>query len=102
MTAVTSPRKSPVVIDGREFSLCGDFGPLVEAEAFYCFNLAEVLFTWGQDHESILAGAKKLLPCALRPFHPELSYSDTQGMLERAVAADDSGHLEGIVEHVAR
>jgi hypothetical protein len=43
-------RKIPVRIDGRSYDLCGDFGPMVEAEAYfaqriYGFNLAEVLFT---------------------------------------------------------
>jgi hypothetical protein len=89
-------RKSPVLIDGSEFNLCGDFGPMVEAEAYYGINLADVLFTWGQDSESILNGARKLLPCALRPFHPEVSYEDAQGMLDRAMAADDPSILHAL------
>jgi len=93
---VVPPRKSPVLIDGREFSLCGDFGPMVEAEAYYGFNLADVVLAWGQDHESILNGAKKLLPCALRPFHPEVSYSDSQSMLERSLATDDPSILKAL------
>ena len=93
---IVSPRKSPVLIDSGEFNLCGDFGPMVEAEAHYRFNLADVLFTWGQDSESILNGARKLLPCALRPFHPEVSYEDAQGMLDRALAADDPAILHAL------
>lgn len=95
------PRKTPVRIDGQEFHLCGDFGPMVEAEAYYAqriygFNLAEVLFTWGQDHDFILSGGRKLLPCALRTFHPDVSYEDAQGMFNRALAADDTSIVKAL------
>jgi hypothetical protein len=94
MQRLTVPRK--VTIEGATYNLCGDFGPLVEAEAYCGFNLADVLFTWGQDSESILNGARKLLPCALHHFHPEVSYEDVQGMLDRAVAADDPAILHAL------
>jgi hypothetical protein len=94
MQRLTVPRK--VTIEGTTYNLCGDFGPLVEAEAYCGFNLADVLFTWGQDSESILNGARKLLPCALHHFHPEVSYEDVQGMLDRAVAADDPAILHAL------
>jgi hypothetical protein len=94
MTTTAQPRKTPVIIDGHAYNLCGDFGPLVEAEAYYAqrihgFNLAEVLFSWGETHEKILNGSRKLLPCALRMFHPEVTYDDAQGMMDRAIAADN-------------
>jgi hypothetical protein len=98
---LAQPRKTPVVIAGRNYDLCGDFGPLVEAEAYFAqrihgFNLAEVLFTWGQDHEHILNGARKLLPCALRPFHSEVSYDDAQRLLDGSLAADDPSILKAL------
>jgi hypothetical protein len=94
-------RRTPVVIDGRTYNLCGDFGPLVEAETHFAqrisgFNLAEVLLTWGENHDSIVDGARKLLPCALRPFHPDVSYDDAQGMIDRALAADDPTLLQAL------
>jgi hypothetical protein len=89
-------RKTAVVIEGRNYNLCGDFGPLVEAEAYFGVNLAEVLFTWGQDHDSLLNGARKLLPCALRPFHPEVTYDAAQRLFDRSLAADDPSILRAL------
>jgi hypothetical protein len=94
--------KTPVEIDGASsYNLCGSFAALVEAEAHFAqrihgFNLAEVLLTWGQDLESILNGARKLLPCALWPFHPNVSYDDAQGMIDRALAADDPAIFQAL------
>lgn len=82
--------RTQVVIEGEiALQLCGDFGALVEAEAHYGINLADVLFTWGKDTQSLLNGARSLLPCALRTFHPSLGYDDAQAIIDRALAADD-------------
>jgi hypothetical protein len=89
-------RRTPVTIDRQVFHLCGDFGPMVDAEAYFALNLADVLFTWGRDHDSILKGARKLLPCALHRFHPEISYSDAEGMMDRSLAAADPSLLNAL------
>jgi len=93
--------KTPVAILGVTYNLCGSFAALVEAEAYFAqrihgFNLADVLCTWGQDQDSILNGARKLLPCALRPFHPDVSYDDAQGMIDRTLATDDPTLLQAL------
>jgi hypothetical protein len=93
--------RTPVVIAGRKYDLCGGFQQLVEAEAYVAqrihgFNLADVLLSWGQDHDSVLNGARKLLPAALRTFHPNVSYEHAQEMFERALAEDDVSIVEAL------
>jgi hypothetical protein len=92
---------SEVCIDGKHYRLCCDWSSLVAAESYYAerihgFNLAEALCGWGTDHESIRSGARKLLPAALRRWHPDVTYDDAQAMLDRAWAADDPTLIQAL------
>jgi hypothetical protein len=72
--------KIPVTIDGKTYDLCFDLGALAEAETEFRrqghdVNLMDALpgFT--------LAQVRTLFPCALRKFHPDISFDDAQKMV---------------------
>jgi hypothetical protein len=93
--------KTPFIFEGATYQLCGSFESLVESENYfaqkiYGFNLGDALARWGENRESLLSGARKLLPAALRTFHPEISYEETQAMCDRAEAREDIAILNAL------
>jgi hypothetical protein len=85
--------KISLIIDGGTYNLCGDFGALAEAEAFFNLqgreiNVAAALFDV-RDTISCLSALRQVFPCALRRFHQEIDYAAAQEMIDRMVAQDD-------------
>lgn len=76
--------KTPVKIGAKTYDLCFDLGALAEAETAFRqqgieVNLLEALPGY------TLAHVRTLFPCALRTFHPEISFSDAQKMVTMPV-----------------
>jgi hypothetical protein len=72
--------KVPVLIDGETYFLCFDLGALAEAESHFRqhghdINLLDALPGYTLSH------VRTLFPCALRKFHPEISFEDAQAMI---------------------
>ena len=76
--------KTPVKIGAKIYDLCFDLGALAEAETYFRqqgidVNLLEALPGY------TLAHVRTLFPCALRTFHPEISFEDAQKMITMPV-----------------
>jgi hypothetical protein len=95
--------KTPVVLDGVSWSLCGDFAELVKAEAFFSrsadVNLAGAI-VGVKDIDSALYACRQILPCALHAHHPEITWADAQAMLNRAVTQDDGSIVCSITRDI--
>jgi hypothetical protein len=98
-------RRTPVVIEGVTYNLCGDFAALVEAETFFNatgieVNLAEAIFTAHKGADFALSAIRQMFPCALRTFHPEISYATAQSMIDRMIAGDDPAIVHAVGCHM--
>lgn len=72
--------KTPIEIDGTTYNLCFDFRALREAENAYKAegHHSNLLVTFRNfDFESV----SLVFPCAVRRFHPELSWEQAQAMV---------------------
>jgi hypothetical protein len=92
--------KTPVVVEGVEYYVSGDFAALVEAEAYFNLsghnvNLAGAIFN-ARDPRSGLTCLRQLLPCALHTHHPTLDYLQVQWMIDRLFAVDDFAFIEAV------
>ena len=90
--------KTPVVIDGVSYNLCGAFPALVEAESYFLergreVNLAAAIVN---RPDASFKGPRQLLPAALRTFHPEIDYIAAQSMIDRALSKDDPAFIHGL------
>lgn len=94
--------KTPVAIEGVTYNLCGDFAALAEAEAFFSMtgnqvNLADAIFNVSKD---ALGAVRQIFPCALRTFHPEISYAAAQAMIDRMAALDDPAVVQAVASRI--
>ena len=76
--------KTPIKIGAKTYDLCFDLGALAEAESHFRqqgieVNLLEALPGYTLSH------VRTLFPCALRTFHPEISFADAQKMITMPV-----------------
>ena len=91
---------TPVVFEGVSYNLCSSFEELIRAQEFfnshgYQLDLAASIFN-AKNPQSALAGLRVLLPCALRTFHPELSYGAVQHLIDRTVERDDPAFIKAV------
>jgi hypothetical protein len=92
--------KTPVIVEDITLQLSGDFESLIEAESFFRseghdLDLALAIFN-ARDPVSALSGLRQLIPCALRAFHPEITWDQVQKMIDRTVASDNSTFVEAV------
>jgi hypothetical protein len=97
--------KTPVVIEGATYNLCGSFAALVEAETFFNMlgaqvNLADAIFSVRQGANSALSAVRQIFPCAMRTFHPEISYASAQAMIDRMNALDDPAIIQAVARRI--
>ena len=72
--------KFPIEIDGKTYNLCFDSGPLVDAEEFFGQRGHEVNLLKALTDLTI-ANVRRVFPCAVHTFHPELSFEDAQALM---------------------
>jgi len=93
--------KTPVTIAGiGVLQLCGDFESLIEAESHFRseghdLNLATAIFD-AKTPSAAISSLRQLVPCALRAFHPEITWEEAQALIDRTVARDDPAFVEGV------
>ena len=96
--------KTPIVLDGVIWNLCGDFAELVKAEAFFSQSVSDVNLAGAivgvKDQDSALHACMQILPCALHAYHPEVTWADAQTMLDRAVTQDDGSIVCAIMRDI--
>jgi hypothetical protein len=79
--------KTPVVIEGVTYNLCGDLAALVEAEAFfnlrgYEVNMAASIFDLLTKAALAVDAVTQIFPCAIHTFHPALDFLAAKEMID--------------------
>lgn len=77
--------KTPIVIDGKTYNLCFDYGALSEAEVAINVELAKI----GNERVNLLialaelnlGSTRTLFAAALRTFHVEIGFAAAQAMV---------------------
>ena len=93
--------KTPVVVDGVTRATyavtlsVGGSGNFFNATGIEV-NLAEAILTAHKGISSALSAVRQIFPCALRTFHPEISYAAAQSMIDRTTAGDDPAIIQAV------
>jgi hypothetical protein len=76
----------PLEIQGKTYTLCFDLGSLAEAEMHFR-RAGEDVNLLGALSSLSLSSVRILFPCAIRKFHPEISFAEAQAILDANMPA---------------
>jgi hypothetical protein len=74
--------RTPVTINGREYNLCFDFRALREAELAFSQQGHRAALISAMNDPFMFENVCRVFPCALRRFHPEITWDDAQAMVD--------------------
>jgi hypothetical protein len=72
--------RTPIEIDGKTYNMCFDFGAILEAESAYARegHQANLLVNF---RNFSFYGVRMVFPCAVRTFHPELTWDQARALV---------------------
>jgi hypothetical protein len=79
-------KTTEIEIKGKKYTLCFDMGSLAEAELYFR-RAGEQVNLLAAFPEVSLSSVLVIFPCAIRKFHPELSFKQAQEIIGSSLPA---------------